>query len=146
MTTRRDSALMPWLAHPSASRHSGPLWLLFHGWPHYSSSAPKSEWSPYRDWGAYFGCINSSWILYPAVFALVVGNTINAAADIGAIAAAMNLLVIVPAKVIVVLVSLLILAIQIWGSYRRIAGFFKWLTLSLLAYVGSAYFAHPEWG
>jgi hypothetical protein len=29
------------------------------------------------------------------------------------------------------------------GSY--IAAFFKWLTLSLLAYVGSAFFAHPDW-
>src|SRR5215831_11644771 len=84
-------------------------------------------------------------ILYPAVFALIVANTINAAADIGAIAAAMNLLVKIPAPVFVIPVSLLILSIQIWGSYRRIAAFFKWLTLSLLAYVGSAFFAHPDW-
>ena len=87
----------------------------------------------------------SIWILYPAILALVVANTINAGADIGAIAAAMNLLVSIPAPVFVIPMSLLILAIQIWGSYRRIAGFFKWLTLSLLAYVGSAFFARPDW-
>jgi NRAMP (natural resistance-associated macrophage protein)-like metal ion transporter len=87
----------------------------------------------------------SIWILYPAVFALVVANTINAGADIGAIAAAMNLLVKIPAPVFVIPVSLLILSIQIWGSYRNIGAIFKWLTLSLLAYVGSAFFARPDW-
>jgi NRAMP (natural resistance-associated macrophage protein)-like metal ion transporter len=64
-------------------------------------------------------------ILYPAVFALVVANTLNAAADLGAIAAALNLLVSIPPSLIVVLVSVSILAIQIWGSYRRIASFFE---------------------
>jgi NRAMP (natural resistance-associated macrophage protein)-like metal ion transporter len=88
----------------------------------------------------------SIWMLYAAVLALLVANTINAAADIGAIAAAIKLLVSVPAPVIVVLVSLLILAIQIWGSYRRIASLFKWLALSLLAYIGAAFFARPDWG
>jgi Mn2+/Fe2+ NRAMP family transporter len=57
----------------------------------------------------------------------------------------MNLLVNIPAPVFVIPVSLFILSIQIWGSYRRITAFFKWLTLSLLAYVGSAFFAHPDW-
>src|SRR5262252_1674616 len=50
----------------------------------------------------------SIWVLYPTVFALVVANTINAAADIGAIAAAINLLVNIPISLIVVVVSLLI--------------------------------------
>src|SRR5947209_4632751 len=46
----------------------------------------------------------------------------------------------------IVAVTLLILALQIWGSYRLIARVFKWLTLALLAYIGSAFFAHPDWG
>ncbi len=29
------------------------------------------------------------------------------------------------------------------GSYRLIANIFCWLTLSLLAYIASAFFAHP---
>ena len=44
--------------------------------------------------------------LYPAVIALVIANTLNAGADIGAIAAAINLLVPPPALVFVVPVSL----------------------------------------
>src|SRR5207237_470431 len=75
------------------------------------------------------------WLLYPAVVALLVANTINAGADIGAIAAAVNLLVPVPAVWAIVPVTFAILALQIWGSYRFIAKVFKWLTLALFAYI-----------
>jgi NRAMP (natural resistance-associated macrophage protein)-like metal ion transporter len=83
-------------------------------------------------------------IVYPAVFALLVANTINAGADIGAIAAGINLLLPVPALALVVPVGLILVALQIWGSYRLIVTIFKWLSLALLAYVGAALLAHPE--
>jgi NRAMP (natural resistance-associated macrophage protein)-like metal ion transporter len=82
--------------------------------------------------------------LYPAVIALVVANTLNAGADIGAIASAINLLVPVPAFVFIVPVSLGIVAIQVFGSYRLIAKVFKWLAVALLAYIGAALFARPD--
>jgi len=85
-------------------------------------------------------------ILLPVVFALVIANTINAGADMGAIAAAINL--VAPAihiTAIIIPVALTILAFQIWGSYRTIVNVFKWLSLALLAYIGSAFFAHPHW-
>jgi NRAMP (natural resistance-associated macrophage protein)-like metal ion transporter len=82
--------------------------------------------------------------LYPAVIALVVANTLNAGADIGAIASAINLLVPVPAFVFIVPVSLGIMAIQVFGSYRLIAKVFKWLAVALLAYIGAALFARPD--
>lgn len=85
-------------------------------------------------------------LLYPAVFALVAANTLNAGADIGAIAAGLNLLVPVPAVVLIVPVAVLILVLQVWGSYRLIVNTFKWLTLSLFAYIGSSFFARPDWG
>ena len=83
-------------------------------------------------------------LLYVSVAALVIANTINAGADIGAIAAAINLLAPVPIKALILPAALMILALQIWGSYRLIARTFKWLTLTLLAYVGSAFFAKPD--
>ena len=83
-------------------------------------------------------------VVYPAVFALVIANTLNAGADIGAIAAAINLLVPVAAVVFVVPVSVGILALQLLGSYELIAKVFKWLALALLAYVGAALFARPD--
>ena len=82
--------------------------------------------------------------LYPAVIALVIANTLNAGADIGAIAAAINLLVPPPALVFVVPVSLGIVGLQVFGSYRMIAKVFKWLALALLAYIGAALFARPD--
>jgi NRAMP (natural resistance-associated macrophage protein)-like metal ion transporter len=85
-------------------------------------------------------------IVYPAVIALVVANMINAGADIGAIAAALNLFLPIPIGILILPITGLILAVQIWGSYRLIASIFKWLTLSLRAYIASAFFARPDFG
>jgi len=41
-------------------------------------------------------------------------------------------------------IAFIILALQIWGSYRLIARTFKWLTLTLFAYIGSALYAKPD--
>jgi Mn2+/Fe2+ NRAMP family transporter len=87
----------------------------------------------------------SRWLLYPAVLALVIANTINAGADIGAIAAAFNLLIPIPAYWFVVPIVALILGLQIFGSYRLIANIFKWLTLALFAYIGAALLSKPNW-
>ena len=84
-------------------------------------------------------------LLYAVILALMVANTINAGADILAIAAGLNLLVPIPTRLMVAPVGILILALQIWGSYRLIARTFKWLTLALFGYIGSAFFARPDW-
>src|SRR3979490_941051 len=86
------------------------------------------------------------WLLYPAVMGLVIANTINVGADIGAIAAAINLLVPIPIPWMIVPIALAILGVVFFGSYRLIANIFKWSTLALLAYIGSAFFAPPGWG
>jgi NRAMP (natural resistance-associated macrophage protein)-like metal ion transporter len=85
-------------------------------------------------------------LLYPTVLGLVVANSMNAGADIGAIAAGINLLVPVSIRVLICPIALSILALQILGSYRLIANTFRWLTLALFAYVLSAFFCHPDWG
>jgi NRAMP (natural resistance-associated macrophage protein)-like metal ion transporter len=85
------------------------------------------------------------WLLYPAILALVVANTINAGADLGAIAAAFNLLLPLPPVVFILPSVALILALQIFGSYRLIAYIFKWLTLALFAYIGAALLSKPNW-
>jgi NRAMP (natural resistance-associated macrophage protein)-like metal ion transporter len=84
-------------------------------------------------------------VLYPAVFGLVVANTINAGADIGAIAASINLLVPIPTVVMIVPIAIIIVALQLWGSYKLISRIFKWLTLMLFAYIGAAILANPPW-
>ena len=83
-------------------------------------------------------------LLYPVVIALVVANTINAGVDLGAIAAGFNLVVPgVNYLVLITLASVLLLILQVRGSYRIIARTFKWLTLALFAYIGASFLARP---
>lgn len=84
-------------------------------------------------------------ILYPAVLGLVIANTFNAGADIAAISAAINMFVPIPIAAMVAPIAIAIVALQIWGSYRLIMKIFKWLTLSLFAYVIAAFLAKPDW-
>ncbi|MBS2003189.1 MAG: divalent metal cation transporter [Candidatus Obscuribacterales bacterium] len=81
-------------------------------------------------------------LLYLAVAALFVANTLNVGADIGAIAAAIQLLHPVPIMPTILLVSVSILVVQFLGSYKLIANVFKWLTVVLFAYIATAFFVH----
>ncbi len=78
------------------------------------------------------------WLLYAALVGVLIGNTIEAGADLGGMAAALNLLVPIPIGWIVVAITITVLALQVWGSYTLIRDIFRWLALALLAYVGSA--------
>ncbi len=86
------------------------------------------------------------WLLNVALVGVLIGNTIEAAADLGGMAAALNVLVPIPELVIVLIVGVAILTLQFWGSYVLIRNVFRWLALALLAYVASALLAKPEWG
>ncbi len=88
----------------------------------------------------------SRWILYPALVGVVVGNIIEAAADLGGMAAAIGIFIKVPHGWIVTAVALLILTLQMTGSYETIKNTFRWLALTLLTYVGAAILAKPELG
>jgi Mn2+/Fe2+ NRAMP family transporter len=85
------------------------------------------------------------WILKSALVGVLIGNTIEAGADIGAMAAAIKLFVPAPLPWIVVPTTSAILALQVWGSYTLIRNIFRWLALVLLAYIGSAILAGPDW-
>jgi NRAMP (natural resistance-associated macrophage protein)-like metal ion transporter len=87
------------------------------------------------------------WLLYPTVIALLVANTINVGADLGAIAAAVNLIVPgLPPLSLVVGAAAVILGLQVFGTYDRIVRVFQWLCLALVAYVGAAILAKPDLG
>jgi Mn2+/Fe2+ NRAMP family transporter len=84
------------------------------------------------------------WLLYPMMTGAIVGNVIEAAANLGGIGAALGLLLPVPIPLIVVGAAGVILAFQIFGSYALLRNLFKWLTLALFAYVGAAILAKPD--
>jgi Mn2+/Fe2+ NRAMP family transporter len=86
------------------------------------------------------------WFVWPALIGVLAGNTIEAAADIGGMAAAVGVFIPVPLQVTAPAVGAVILALQVWGSYTLIRNIFRWLALSLFAYVGAAVLAKPELG
>ncbi|HEY0413418.1 MAG TPA: Nramp family divalent metal transporter [Allosphingosinicella sp.] len=94
-----------------------------------------------------FACIRDQfprWVLMPMVILAFTGNIIEAAADLGGIGAALNLLVPVPVPLLVVGTAALIFAIQYFGSYTLIRHVFRWLALVLFAYVAAAVMARPD--
>lgn len=84
------------------------------------------------------------WLLYLVLVGVIIGNVIEAGADIGGMAAAIGLLANVPRWVILFAVTAAALALQIWGSYTFIRNVLRVLAMSLLAYVVSALLAHPH--
>src|SRR3546814_10108342 len=67
----------------------------------------------------------------PLVTLAFAGNIIEAAADLGGIGAALNLLVPIPVPLIVVGAAAIIFALQYFGSYMLIRRVFRWLALIL---------------
>ena len=74
-------------------------------------------------------------LLIMAVTLLLVANTINLGADLGAMAAALNLLVPGPVLLYAFLFGLISVLLEVLVSYERYVRVLKWTTLSLLAYI-----------
>lgn len=84
------------------------------------------------------------WVLWPIFLAGVIGNVIEAAADLGGIAAALSLHLRLPTAWIAAAVGLCVFAVQYWGSYSLLRRIFRWLALALFAYVAAALMARPD--
>src|SRR6185369_9311817 len=64
--------------------------------------------------------------------------------DIGAIAAALNLFLPIPAGWMIVPIAAGLVAAQLFCSYQQITSIFKWLALALVSYIATAFFVHPH--
>jgi NRAMP (natural resistance-associated macrophage protein)-like metal ion transporter len=85
--------------------------------------------------------------LVMAIVALVLfANTVNLAADLGAMAAAVNLLAGGNAKLYVLAIGVISVLLEIFVRYERYVAVLKWLTLSLLAYVATVFVVGVPWG
>ncbi|MDD5692905.1 MAG: divalent metal cation transporter [Patescibacteria group bacterium] len=76
---------------------------------------------------------------------LVVANTINIGADIGAMVASFQLLLPINFYFGATILTLIILYLEIKVSYHRYAKILKWLTITLFAYILTAIIVHPNW-
>jgi NRAMP (natural resistance-associated macrophage protein)-like metal ion transporter len=85
------------------------------------------------------------WLLFGIVALLLAANTINIGADIGAMAAALKLLVPVPVPLAVAGFALISVLLEIFVRYSRYVSVLKWLTLSLFAYVATMFVSGVKW-
>jgi len=84
-------------------------------------------------------------VVYGLVSMLLVANTINLGADLGAMAAAVKLVVGGPQLLYVALFAVLSVVLETFVRYSRYVSVLKWLTLSLFAYVGVALVVPIPW-
>jgi NRAMP (natural resistance-associated macrophage protein)-like metal ion transporter len=84
-------------------------------------------------------------VLAAAILLLTVANILNIGADLGAMAAAAQLVFGLPAALWLVGLTALTLLLEIFISYPRYAKFLKYLTLSLFAYVATAFVVKQDW-
>ncbi|NBS41965.1 divalent metal cation transporter, partial [bacterium] len=80
-----------------------------------------------------------------AILLLVGANVLNIGADLGAMAAAAQLLFGLPSWVWLFGITALTLSLEIFVSYPKYARFLKYLTLSLFAYVITAFVVKQDW-
>jgi NRAMP (natural resistance-associated macrophage protein)-like metal ion transporter len=85
-------------------------------------------------------------VLYSAVFLVLVANTINIGADIGAMAAALDLIIPLPFIVSTLGFTVLILILEIFVSYKNYAKILKWLAFALFSYVLTVFIVKEPWG
>ena len=86
------------------------------------------------------------WLLWFIVSTLLLANTINIAADLGAMGEALQLVVGGPAHGHALIFGVLAVLMQIFIPYRYLAPILKWLTLTLFAYVGVLIAVDIPWG
>ena len=79
------------------------------------------------------------------ILLLVAANTLNIAADYSGMAAVMRLISPGPQAVWLVVFAAVMIYGEVFFSYRTFAGIVKFLCLSLLAYVATAFIVHPPW-
>jgi NRAMP (natural resistance-associated macrophage protein)-like metal ion transporter len=85
------------------------------------------------------------WLLNAVVALLLIANTINIAADLGAMGNALELLIGGKGQVYIVFFALLSLTMQIFIPFPRYAPILKWMTLALFAYVGTVFVVNVPW-
>ena len=85
------------------------------------------------------------WLAGSVVMLLLIANLINLGADLGAMGAALRLLIHGPALIYVVAFGLLSAGLQIFTTYARYISILKYLCLALFSYVICAFVVQVAW-
>lgn len=84
-------------------------------------------------------------LLYMSVLLVVVANTINIGADLGAMAATTQLFVDLPYALLAVIYAVVIILLVVFVSYKKYAKILKWLAIALLSYPVAAFLIGQNW-
>ncbi len=84
-------------------------------------------------------------VLVVVVFLVVIANTINIGADIGAMASAAELVWDLPFAFYAVAFAVLIVCLEVFVSYKKYVKFLKWLAIVLVAYIFTALIIDHSW-
>lgn len=87
-----------------------------------------------------------AWLLNGCVLLLLVANTIEIGADLGAMADVVHLVAGGPHLLYVVALGAFCVAMQVFMRYTRYVAVLKWTTLTLLAYFAAVLMANVNWG
>ena len=85
-------------------------------------------------------------ILYSVVILVLVANTINIGADIGAMAAALGLVLPIPFVIATLGFAVLMLLLEIFVPYKRYVRILKWLAIVMIVYPLTLLIVHEPWG
>jgi len=85
------------------------------------------------------------WLLRGIVALLLLANVINIGADLGAMGAALKLLIGGPSFLYVVAFAAVSIGLEVFVRYSRYVSVLKYLTLSLLAYVATVFAVGTPW-
>jgi NRAMP (natural resistance-associated macrophage protein)-like metal ion transporter len=85
------------------------------------------------------------WVLYSVVGLLVTANTVNIAADIGAMGEALQMLVGGPNHGHALVFGVVVVLLQIFLPYQKLAPLLKWLTLAVFSYIAVLFTVEVPW-
>ncbi len=89
---------------------------------------------------------SSKKVMWFAVGLLAFANVINIGADLGIMASSLHMVFGLNFFFWLFLVAMIIVVLEIWVPYKKYSEVLKWLGLSLIVYVVTAFLIHPDWG
>lgn len=80
-----------------------------------------------------------------AVLLLMIANVVNIGADLGAMAASLNMVTNISYVWGAIFFAVVIILLEVFVQYHLYVKVLKWLTISVFAYIVAGFMTHPDW-
>ncbi len=84
-------------------------------------------------------------VVMVAILLLIIANVANIGADLGAMAASLQLVVNINFTLAAVIFTIFVILVEILVPYSSYVRVLKWLTISVFAYIIAGFIIHPDW-